>query len=186
VRTTGFFKIALQQACCIVLLALASQAHAVSVQYACQDLADACAGDLRLVDDTISGALDPFEPINILFDPAKFAALCEASHSATVLIFMVASPPVPMVFAYGQLTNTAIGALPASLISDAGLHLIWLSTGKPGRQAPDHSSEGFAMASSGSTTAVNGAPEIKVGWQNLDGPLMPALAILDCRQAGAF
>jgi hypothetical protein len=183
-RTMVVLKKLRQQACCVALLALASQAHAATVQYAFQNLADAGAGDLWQVDYTVSGALDTFESINILFDPAKFAELSEPSNSEPELISAVVSPPVPALFADGQLAITANAALPATFSAHTGLQFIWLGTGQPGPQAFEHLSEGFALLGSGSTTSVSTVPEINVAWLSLAGALMSALAVRR-RQAGA-
>ena len=136
------------------LLAMAGAAHAVSGIYERVDLPDVVAGqDLWRYDYRITGSFEPFGGFNLLFDPARYAALSNAQPGASADWDVLLVQPNVALPAPGLFTATRLST--GSALNDAfSLQFVWLGGGSPGTQAFEVFNAAFDITQVGITQAV--------------------------------
>lgn len=140
-----------------------STAHAASIRYQATDLIDTISGqDLWQIDYTISGPLDVFQGINLLFSPEQFASITLLSNSSPDLLDVapILQPDAGLT-ADGLLTITALDSLDSGFSGKLGVSLVWSGSDLPGVQPYEWLDDSFNVIGSGVTTPV---PEPQSIW----------------------
>lgn len=150
-----------------------STAQAASVTYQATDLTDTTPGqNLWQIDYTVSGPLDLFQGINLLFAPEQFADIMLLSNSSPDLLDVapILQPDAGLA-ADGLLTITALGSLDTTFSGKLGVSLVWSGSGTPGAQPYEWLDDSFNVIASDVTTPV---PEPEAIWLLLAGLLTAA------------
>jgi hypothetical protein len=122
-----------------------------SVSYVATDLADINAGeDLWRYDYAISGPMDAYQSVNLLFAEASYASLMLESNDAELSVLLTPSG----LGLDGQATATALSAIAAAPPVALAVSFVWLGGGMPGSQSFEYLDDGFSVIGTGLTAAV--------------------------------
>jgi hypothetical protein len=131
------------------------------VTFSAIDLADSNPGDdLWQLNYTVTGTLDPFQSINLLFDADDFGSL-QAVTDGTDLVAVV-SDPDRLLSIDGIVNLTFVDGLSAGVERTASVSFLWTGTGAPQEQLFEYLDDQFNLIGSGTTadaTNPNPVPE---------------------------
>lgn len=105
-------------------------------------------------DYLVSGPLDSFEAVNLLFDPAMYGSVdvVALSYDSSALNPL---PPLAFPGADTQVTLISLGVLTAAGSTQVSVSFTWSPlSGNPGSQPFEHLNTGFTVVGNGSTVAA--------------------------------
>lgn len=155
---------------------------APAVIFVATDLADTTVGqDLWRYDYTLSGPVDAFGSVNLLFGHASYADLLSQTTDAT--LSLLDTQPDAGLLADGVVFVTPTNGLLAGDTTALSVQFVWLGQGAPGSQPFEVVDGNGSPAGSGRSAApaVNGVPEPSA----LALALTALLALRALRRGGA-
>lgn len=157
----------------LLALSLASFAWAApGVTYVATDIADTNLGeDLWSYDYLITGPLDSFQSVNLLFASDAYAGISVKSFAPD--LSPTVTDPVPGLGADGQVNVTMLANLPTDSTAGLSVQFVWTGGGVPAAQAFELLDDQFNVMTTGVTSAV---PEVSTAALLLGGlMLLPAV-----------